>query len=806
MRFLAKILAVFLGLLLLLAGGLYWYLSTLDISEYREEIAAKVKQVTGRELRLAGEMDLRVFPSPSLVAEDVSLSNAGWASQTEFARIKRVEAEVSLADIFAGKVTLSRIAVLEPTIVLETDERGRNNWTFGSGAPAESAPSDAPAPLRVDVSNVEIRGGQLLYLDGTTKRRASFGIDELLLTAGRRGGPMLVDLKGNAAVSNVPWGSHADFVSVGRIEANLTMSDWSGSDLKVARLVAERPVVFLETDANGRNNWTFGGQASEQDAGTRPTRSLALDVGVVEVRDGQFSYRDGTAGTTRKLAVASLQIKPRETGETLDMSLRARVDERAFSVNGTVGSLSALLDNRPFSFDVKIDAAGAEIAAGGRLQKPIDLRGVEARLALRSPDLGESMGVFGIDSGLSLPVEAMASVRDVDEGYLAENLKLTVGKSDLSGDLSYALRNGRPLIKSALQSKLLDLDDFSPAGAKKKSGRVIPGDPLPVDALRSVDADISFMGARVVSAGMEVSALTLDLVLRNGRLELTPTAGLYGGEVKARVGLDAAGERPRLRMELKGQEINLGALVNAAGQRDVLSGGPTSVSLKLDGHGNTPREIAASASGLLVATVGPGKIHTPVVEKVGADAVMQVVRAASGEGQSEYTGFECGVARFEIEKGKAVTKRGIAVQNVRMNVVGSGTVDLGTEALDIAIKTEPREGAGVSVGAVGLAVRVGGTLASPKTSVDPLGAAKAGASAAAAFATGGLSLLGQALFSRASADDTPCETALGIKKAPEKQAQSTSKSPSKSPEQGAGASPAEALKGVGDAIKGLFGN
>lgn len=814
MRALIKILAVLVGLLLLALVGAYWYLSTLDISEYREEIAAKVQEVTGRELRLAGEMSLDVFPSPSLVITEAALANAEWASTPDFVKIKRVEAEVSLAELFAGKVTVSRIAVIDPVIALETDAKGRNNWTFGSTS-AKSESRDGSAGLRVDVSNVEVRGGKLSYFDGATKRRATVGIDELLITPSGWFEPLVIALKGNVAISNAAWGSKPEFVSSGQIEASVSMSDWSGSDLVVERLALERPTVFLETDASGQNNWTLvsAPRKAEPESGT--DKKLPFDLRELEIHQGTFSYRDGVAKTTREVVVDALEVKAQSDGN-LDLNLKAKIDQRAVTIKGKVGSLAALFNNEPYAFDLNVGAGGAEVTADGSVQKPMDARGVKAAVMVKASNLSDLTALFGTASELSLPLEASAAVKDIDNGYEVENLKVSIGKSDLSGDLRYTTSKGRPRIESALVSGLLDLDEFSSGKAKQKSDKVIPGDPLPVDSLRSVDADVSYKANQVRSAGLEINALTLDLKLRNGRLSLTPRGGLYGGEFNGQMGLDAAADRPRFETDLKAKQVNLGALVNALQKSDVLSDGPTDLSLKLTGTGKSPREIASSANGLLVTTIGPGKIHTSVVEKVGADAIMQAVRAASGEGQSDYTSFQCGVARFDIKKGEAVTKKGIAVQNPRMNVIGSGTVDLGTEDIDLAIKTEPREGAGLSVSSVGLAIRVGGTLANPTTSVDPLGAAKAGASAAAAVATGGLSLLGQALFSRATADDAPCDTAMGIKSA--KTTSSGSGSTATSTEtresggstSGGGSSATEAvtdtLKGVGDKLKGLFGN
>ena len=101
-----------------------------------------------------------------------------------------------------------------------------------------------------------------------------------------------------------------------------------------------------------------------------------------------------------------------------------------------------------------------------------------------------------------------------------------------------------------------------------------------------------------------------------------------------------------------------------------------------------------------------------------------------------------------------------------LTVTGAGTVNLGTEALDLGIRPAPREGVNIGAGQLAGLVRVKGTLSSPEAGADAGGMLKAGASAGAALATGGLSLLAQALLNEAESDPHPCATALGEKPPP----------------------------------------
>jgi hypothetical protein len=96
-------------------------------------------------------------------------------------------------------------------------------------------------------------------------------------------------------------------------------------------------------------------------------------------------------------------------------------------------------------------------------------------------------------------------------------------------------------------------------------------------------------------------------------------------------------------------------------------------------------------------------------------------------------------------------------------------------------------------------MRVRGTFAEPKVGVDEMEAAKAAASIGAGLATGGLSLLAQALAGSATADPNPCATALQRTPAP---ARSGGAPATAAP---AGKDAPKAEGGFGGIIKGLFG-
>jgi uncharacterized protein involved in outer membrane biogenesis len=231
---------------------------------------------------------------------------------------------------------------------------------------------------------------------------------------------------------------------------------------------------------------------------------------------------------------------------------------------------------------------------------------------------------------------------------------------------------------------------------------------------------------------------------------------LAGGSLNANIGLNASGKTAVLvtDIDIKGLEPS-----QLPDLKEKITGGKTDVSIKVKGNGNSVSQIMAGLNGKLLAKIGKGELKDSKTKAASTDLFSMLNPSGTREG----TLLECGVINFNIKDGIATADKGIAFASNKMNAIGSGTVDLKTEKLDIGITPQAREGTGINAGQLAGLVRLGGTLANPKPGVDTQAALKAGLSAGSAVATGGLSILAQGLLDSPDADADPCATALGKK-------------------------------------------
>ncbi len=160
-------------LIIALMLAVYVFLDHYDYNKLKPRIARMVKDATGRELNLGGEINLAIGLSPSLVVTDVTFANASWGSQSQMIKIEKLQAQVRLLPLLFRDVELRNIGLAGVDVLLETNPSGKGNWDFSvDDSPARSAGVIKPA--KIDIDNIRIENLSLTLRDGKTGSATRF--------------------------------------------------------------------------------------------------------------------------------------------------------------------------------------------------------------------------------------------------------------------------------------------------------------------------------------------------------------------------------------------------------------------------------------------------------------------------------------------------------------------------------------------------------------------------------------------------------------------------------------------------------
>ncbi len=126
--------------------------------------------------------------------------------------------------------------------------------------------------------------------------------------------------------------------------------------------------------------------------------------------------------------------------------------------------------------------------------------------------------------------------------------------------------------------------------------------------------------------------------------------------------------------------------------------------------------------------------------------------------EEPYTEIVCLAVLLKVQEGKLTTNPAIVIQTDKMNIASMGEIDLVTEKLDLNFRTASRGRIGLSAGQViNPYIKIAGTMASPKLTLDTKGTLVSGG---AAVATLGLSILAKSAWDRAFRSEDPCGDAI----------------------------------------------
>lgn len=148
----------------------------IDVNQYKDEISAKAKEATGRDLVIEGPIKLSLFPSPALTLHQVKLGNHSQAHSPHLITFEKASVKAAILPLFHKKIHITKVTLKEARIELEKLPNGTMNWVFTPQkalSTEETHPS--PATPQDDVSNpsfdlgvdkINIEDAQITYRDG----------------------------------------------------------------------------------------------------------------------------------------------------------------------------------------------------------------------------------------------------------------------------------------------------------------------------------------------------------------------------------------------------------------------------------------------------------------------------------------------------------------------------------------------------------------------------------------------------------------------------------------------------------------
>ncbi|MFQ6005453.1 MAG: AsmA family protein [Woeseia sp.] len=411
-----------------------------DPNDFRDEISAQVRDATGRELVIEGDLSLSVFPWVAVRVGSTRLGNAEGFGDEPFLSVAEAILSVRLMPLLIEQTISIGTASLDSlSLNLEVAANGRNNWddlaeAAGQGPAADIEETNEGRAL--DIASVSLSNASISFRDA--QAGTSNTVDGLTLSTGSITAGKPFDLEAEFDFGNEPAGvsGHLEFggtVTLAGDKEQLSIRD-SRFEGQLDGVAAETTEFRLS--APSVNVDMAAGRVS---MGAMDLSLLGIDVSA-EVEP--TSYTNPRPGMTLQVRPFSLRELMRTLGvdapptadpealERVSFSARAEVDESALALTSMtlvlddttlMGQLSLPLTERgAYRFDLNADSINLD-----RYMAPADA-GVSGDSAATQNDIE-------IPADLIRPLKARGTVK-IDRATLSgmtfENVVVGLNSAD----------------------------------------------------------------------------------------------------------------------------------------------------------------------------------------------------------------------------------------------------------------------------------------------------------------------------------------------------------------------------------------
>ena len=882
MRF-KTILTVIVVIVLTAVVAVAVILKSMDFNEYRGIISQEVHKVTGRVLKINGELDLKLSFSPAIAVNDVSFANASWGSRPEMVKIKRLEIVVNLFPLIFGDIRIKRFVLIEPDIFLETNAKGRGNWVLGKvekpsaklDSSGQTDKQDAIIPL---INDLRIKNATLTYRDGQTQKTINLSLNSFKARSADLQSPFYLDIDGaynkhrfeiTAELGSleqlinptVPYPIHLKGQSIGttiRLDGTVKMPmQGKGFDLAISakgkeltKLVelAELPQLkgktvprigpfdisahvtdlekklsvtdikavvgksdFVLIKVNGAVKNALEGKGLDLTISVKG-KELTKLVELAELPQlngktipqiGPFDVTAHVADPGGKISVTNINVTAGKK-DLLLVSAKGNIKD-VINVKGInlvvsakgeefkkiidLAELSQLTERKlpgigPFNISANIIGTAKAVSVSninvnvgrndlvlvkvtGSVKKALKAKGLDLSLYIEGSDISKLIEIAEVEAPLKGSFLVSARLTDPNNTYTLNSLQAKLGSNNLKGRASAKFDGKRPLVNVFLDTIFLDLNQFKskeekekkkPEESGKKQERIFTDDPFPLEGLKAVDAVIKISNGTILSNGLKIKNLKLDMTLKRGNLSIKPLKGNFmGGSVIVNVSLKTPDkETADIKIDVNVKKVNIAKLLMEMKVTDLISKGDVEVKANIEGRGKSMQTLMAGLNGNVSVIMGKGQIENKYVDFIAADLVKLVVPGAM---KKNYTMVNCFVARFDIKNGLAESKV-LLFDTDNITISGEGEVDLSTEKLNLSFNPKPKRASLISIA---IPINIRGTLAEPSIKLDTASVAKK--------VVGGIlgSIINPAailipLVNKGTGDENPCLAALSQSK------------------------------------------
>lgn len=341
---------------------------------YEQQLKDTVRQQTGFDVAINGEMTWRYFPPIALTIADVDVRPAG--ADESLASLGRAEIDLGVLPlIFGGEIAVNALTFEDIAVNARVDASGRANWDTGAAGAADSDDTsgsadsadrgDGPSSLSLDVSEARFVDVTLSYIDESAGTEYRAQLDRFITDTIRFDAPASAEF--SATLTDVSGGMAAEVVGSGLLTVTQGFGAMAFENLELEQqfTIPDMTPISLDLTLNGRYDI----------AASRLETQLSGQLDDTNI-SGELSTDTSSAvtGVNFDLALASLDVDrymggeseatPAESAPPVDAEVLPLETLRGLAIDGALSLGALTVSGYQFSdFNVNVTNRDNELTA-----------------------------------------------------------------------------------------------------------------------------------------------------------------------------------------------------------------------------------------------------------------------------------------------------------------------------------------------------------------------------------------------------------------------------------------------------------
>jgi uncharacterized protein involved in outer membrane biogenesis len=519
-------------------------------------------------------------------------------------------------------------------------------------------------------------------------------------------------------MGNAAWSKDPTMARIKRVDFTISIPKLMIGRLSFPEVSLSDFHLALEVNKDGALNWVFG-KAGKQ-------RKFP-HIGSLSIDNGTLKFRNPTNNTNLSFVINTLAVA--EGGPDTMVEVKGKGKFRGMDTNLYVngGALLALRHvDRPYPIKAILTLGRTRASINGSLLDPLHLKKEKVNFVLEGSDLAQLYPITGVPFPPTPPYKLTGHLTHINNIWTFKRFEGTVGKSDLTGDLSVDLNKIPQLITADLESRSLELKDLSGIiGVGIVSGprnRVLPTAPFNLEKIRAADVDVHFKGDKIITKNLPIEKMVAHLIIKDGMLKLAPLDfETVGGHLITEITMDGRGPHIVTHADITAKGLHLAQLLPTSkltASNQGIIGGRT----KLDATGDSISQMMGTADGEAALIMDGGNISEMVLRLSNLDIANSFLLLLGGD---KNVPIRCAVANFKAVKGDFKVQD-LVLDTPKVNITGDGNVNFVDESLHLRLVSQSK---GFSLVSLRGPILVTGTLIKPKVKPDTTKVATRGAAA-----------------------------------------------------------------------------